>query len=434
VIDTDVVVVGGGLAGRVAALTAARRATVSVGLVSRSETTLSGASGLVDVLGYTPDGDGPLADPFAAIPELPEAHPYRVVGVDGVRDGLGLFDEAVGDAYSGERTDRNALVPTCWGRVKPTARYPAGVEAGVASQQRPTSLVGFEELTAVDAPLVADRLADWLPYRINGITFEFPAELDGDAGPVDATPVRMAHAFDAAETDEDGKTPVDRLVDRLGVYLDRKDRVGFPAVLGLERHDSVRAELADRLGLRVFEVPMGPPSVPGMRLEGLLADALADAGVRVETGTSVVGVESDGGHVDRLHLDGSEHDAWEASQFVLATGGVAGGGIRGDRRAVTEPVFGCHVETPTDPDEWGADAPLGDHPFARFGVTVDDELVPLADDDLGPTADDGSREFENLRAAGTVIGGYDFAAEKSGSGVSIATGYAAGAGAAGDVA
>ena len=37
-------------------------------------------------------------------------------------------------------------------------------------------------------------------------------------------------------------------------------------------------------------------------------------------------------------------------------------------------------------------------------------------------------------AAGSLLGGYDFAAEKSGSGVSIATGYAAGRAAAEEVA
>jgi glycerol-3-phosphate dehydrogenase subunit B len=48
------------------------------------------------------------------------------------------------------------------------------------------------------------------------------------------------------------------------------------------------------------------------------------------------------------------------------------------------------------------------------------------DDTLRPLDASGSVEFENLRAAGSVLGGYDFAAEKSGSGVSIATGHAAG--------
>ncbi|PSQ46570.1 anaerobic glycerol-3-phosphate dehydrogenase subunit B, partial [Halobacteriales archaeon SW_12_67_38] len=38
----------------------------------------------------------------------------------------------------------------------------------------------------------------------------------------------------------------------------------------------------------------------------------------------------------------------------------------------------------------------------------------------------GGVEYGNLRAAGAVLGGADFAAEKSGSGISLATGYAAG--------
>jgi len=64
------------------------------------------------------------------------------------------------------------------------------------------------------------------------------------------------------------------------------------------------------------------------------------------------------------------------------------------------------------------DDAFGDHPFTRFGVETDDRLRPL--DARGEPV------FDNLRAAGAVLGGYDFAAEKSGSGVSIATGYAAG--------
>jgi glycerol-3-phosphate dehydrogenase subunit B len=76
------------------------------------------------------------------------------------------------------------------------------------------------------------------------------------------------------------------------------------------------------------------------------------------------------------------------------------------------------VPAPDDRYAWSDEAAFGDHAFARFGVRTDD--------DLRPTDGDGRPEFDNLRAAGSVLGGYDFPAEKSGSGVSIATGYAAG--------
>ncbi|MEF8886926.1 MAG: FAD-binding protein, partial [Haloarculaceae archaeon] len=83
----SVTVVGGGLAGAIAGLSAARHRDVDVQVLTAGETSLEGASGLVDVLGYTPDGEGPLADPFEAIPRLPAEHPYRTVGVEAVREG-----------------------------------------------------------------------------------------------------------------------------------------------------------------------------------------------------------------------------------------------------------------------------------------------------------------------------------------------------------
>jgi glycerol-3-phosphate dehydrogenase subunit B len=68
----DVVVVGGGLAGLMAALAAAESGA-QVRLISHKKSTLRQASGLVDVLGAV-DGDAPIADPFAAVDRLPEDH------------------------------------------------------------------------------------------------------------------------------------------------------------------------------------------------------------------------------------------------------------------------------------------------------------------------------------------------------------------------
>ena len=75
-IESEVLVVGGGLAGLTSALAAARTGA-DTRLVSYKQSTLRNASGLVDVLGYTPEGDGPLVDPYGAITDLPADHPYR---------------------------------------------------------------------------------------------------------------------------------------------------------------------------------------------------------------------------------------------------------------------------------------------------------------------------------------------------------------------
>ncbi|RXK51935.1 glycerol-3-phosphate dehydrogenase subunit GlpB [Halorientalis pallida] len=417
-IEQEVLVVGGGLAGVTAAVSAARTGA-DVRLVSYKQPTLRNASGLIDVLGYTPDGEGPLVDPFAALDDLPEGHPYERVGADAVESGLALFDDLTDSTYEGNHTERNALIPTQGGRVKPTARYPASVAAGLASDERDALLVGFERLVGFDAPLSAARLnAAGAPFEARGATVEFPVALSADP-----KVTRFAHLLDRDEAGEERQEGSVRraLVERVVTHLDGEQRVGFPAVLGDDHPEEVRADLEADLGVDVFEVPMGPPSLPGLRLEDRLYDALDAEGVRIETGNPVVGYEAgaDGDRVEAVAVDRSGATVpYAAEQFVLATGGLVGKGIDSDREGVEEPVFDCHVGHPPDRYDWFDDRAFGDHRFARFGVDPDRELRPRNGR--------GAVEFDNLRAAGAVLGNYDFAAEKSGSGVSLATGFHAG--------
>jgi len=168
-----------------------------VRVISHKKSTLRQASGLIDVLGYR-DGDL-VADPFAAVDALSEGHPYERVGVEAIRDGLALFNSVTD--YCGGHTDRNALVPTHGGTVKPTARYPGSVAAGLASDDRPALLVGFEGLTDFDAPLAADHLrAAGVPFDVAGATVSFPVSLRADA-----TVTRYARLLDEdAPVDGDG--------------------------------------------------------------------------------------------------------------------------------------------------------------------------------------------------------------------------------------
>ena len=447
-IDSDVLVVGGGLAGITAAISAAREGA-HVRLVSHKASTLRQASGLIDALGYVPptepskplregpptagrnldrdewpDPDGPLVDPYDAIARLPADHPYRLVGGDALREGLALFDELTGAAYHGGHTDQNALVPTFGGSLKPTARYPTSAKAGLASDDRSTLIVGFRSLTEYDARALAGRLdAGGVPFEVAGAEVEFAEAFRADTKitriakaldrdePIEGTPAReaLAAAVESHLTDA---------IDRGD--LSRVDRVGFPAFLGDDESTAVRAELTDRLGAAVFEIPMGPPSLPGLRLEDLLYDALADAGVSFETGMPVVGYETDeDGSIDHLLIDRKGTEVpYGAESIVLATGGLVGKGLDSDREGVTEPVLDLHVPQPSERYEWFVDDAYGEQPYARFGVAADERLRPLDGD--------GEVSHDNVRVAGAVLGGADVAREKSASGVSLATGLVAG--------
>jgi glycerol-3-phosphate dehydrogenase subunit B len=412
-IESEVLVIGGGIAGVTSALAAAR-AGADVRLLSYKQSSLRQASGLIDLLGYV-DGEI-VVDPYEAMADLHADHPYRLVGTGTVREAMALFDETI-EGYRGDHTETNALLPTHGGTVKPTARYPAGAAEGVASDGRDTLLVGFETLVDFDAPLAASHLAAaGAPFAADGATITFPGDLQADA-----KVTRYAKLLDqdspvAVEGNKVGARTA--LAERVKPHLEGHERVGFPAVLGDDHTEAVRAALADELGAAVFEVPMGPPSLPGLRLEDRLFDALDRSGANYEAGNPVVGYEG-GGRIDHVVVDRNGADVpYSADQYVLATGGLVSKGVESDREAVREPIFDCHVPHPEDRYDWFEDGVFDDHAFAQFGVD--------AGPNLRPRDRTGEPEFANLRAAGATLGGYDFAAEKSGSGVSIATGYAAG--------
>lgn len=441
-ISSEILVIGGGLAGITSAIAAARRGT-DVRLVCHKKTSLRQASGLIDSLGYVPprtepeaadeitqrrkdfrtvranrgEYEGPLVRPSDGFDSLPESHPYSILGIKALQAGLQLFDDITGDRYCGAHTDRNALIPTFGGSIKPTSRYPKAVAAGLASDDRPMCIVGFRSQTEFDARLIASNLenAD-VPFSVSGIEIPFAESLQADA-----RITRLAKALDHDETLEG--TPIrEALVEAVKPHLDDAARVGFPAVLGDDQTEEVRADLSERLGADVFEIPMGPPSLLGLRLEDLLYDALDDEGVHYETGNPVVDYKRDatnGDRIDRVIVDHKGRDVpYHADQYILATGGLVGKGIESDRNRVREPLFDCHVPQPEDRYEWFVDDAFGDQPFAAFGVRPDTSMRPLAAD--------GTPTFENLFAAGSVVGGADIAREKSASGVSLATGVIAG--------
>lgn len=410
---TRVLVVGAGLGGYMAGLSAARNTPdADVRVLSTGMEQFRRMPGTVDLLGYVSGEETPVKRPLERLSDLGETHPYRQLGTECVRDALAFFDAVTGESYDGGGSESNALMPTCTGDIRPTNRYPAGLSRGLLSDEREMLLIGLKQVPAFDAYYVQDRLGDVLPYSVGGVPIEFPLQV-GEYPPA----TRIARSFDEGEM-VNGEPIQAAFIEEIRNVLDIEPRVGFPAVLGQTSHDSLRETIADRLNVEVFEIPIGPPSIPGLRLEELLRSALADAGVSVETG-SPKGYESTGNRITAVHAETERTDVtYEADVVVLATGGLDGPGLIGGRNEVREPLFDCHAFHSAEKDEWTVQEPLGDQPFASFGVSVGE--------DLRPRTEQGDPEFENLFAVGSVIGGHNFTRELSRSGVAIVSGYGVG--------
>jgi len=417
--EPETIVVGAGLSGLMTANLLAQ-AGQKVRLLAHGIGAIALATGAIDVLGFHPaDSDTPLENPFAALDDfLAErpAHPYRLTGADAIRRGLDALKRitaAQGLPYIGE-TEKNLRLPTALGAIHPAALAPQSLAQGDVTRGGRMLIVGFDELRDFYPALMVENLnAQKLGVQAKAVTLRLPAPVNGR---MNITPIELAHAFDRPDFRR-------RLLAALKPHARGFRRIGFPAVLGLKNHPLVLADLESALGKTVFEISTLPPSVPGRRLfEALKANLLAHGGEFL-LGIKVVDGEISGGRVQSIRTESASRLlTHRADNFVLATGGIFGGGVNtaldGSAR---EPIFGLPVAASTDRHQWFTDRFIGEHttgqPVNRFGVRVNARLKPVRED--GPVI------AENLFITGAQLAGFSWTDGRTGGGVALASAVSA---------
>ena len=221
----------------------------------------------LDVLGYAPERvDSPAASLGGFLADNP-GHPYARTGEAAIGEALAWFADLMADVYPYTGgLERNILLPSAIGAWRPSALVPVTMAEGDLRRDEPIVVVGLRQLKDFHAALLADNLQRaGVPARA--------VELDVEFDRVDVSTVALARALDRPEVRS-------MLAAQLAVRLKAGERVGFPAVLGLRHAHTVWSELQDRLGRPVFEIPTVPPSVPGLRVDRILTEALRAAGGR----------------------------------------------------------------------------------------------------------------------------------------------------------
>jgi glycerol-3-phosphate dehydrogenase subunit B len=400
----DVVVIGAGTAGLVAA-TRLAEAGADVCVVAKGVGSTHLAPGTIDVLGYAPER---VDSPLAAIAELAAArpdHPYALLGTAVLGEATGWFIATAargalpGYNYVGS-LERNLLLPTAVGALKPSALVPESFAAGDARQLRRLAVVGTPLLRDFHASLCAENL------QATGIDAT-PVSIEIEADRADASTLGLARRFD---------DPAWRAAfsARLAPLIKAADQVALPAMLGLEDPHAVLTELEARLGRRLFEIPTLPPSVAGMRLFEILRQALLSAGGRLAFGAGVVSHLREGERVISVDTaTAGSNTTFEAQAFVLASGGFHSGALtldshwQGHEQLLGLPLHGV----PAAGAQRFVPSYFDEQPLARAGVAVDSDLRAT-----GTT---------NVFVAGASLPGSVSWREGSGEGIALASGYRA---------
>jgi len=416
---SDVLVIGGGLAGLMTAWFAARRGR-TVRLITNGQSALMFSAGTIDILGREPGSEHPVSDLRTALGRLVERnphHPYAVAGIKNLEAGVAELTRlcAAADYPFVGATSSNSLLPTACGGLRPVCLVPESTAHGLVKpgeQQEPFLIIGPKDYLDFFPALVARNLqeagyeADWaridmrLPSQRRALNSKILAQFFDEPVHCDGFCDLLASELTA----HPAKSPI---------------RLGLPAVLGLSRTGRILEQIERKTGCQVFEIPGLPPSVPGLRLQNILIQALRQAGVEVSDGMEAVSFEHNAHRIEKVWTEAASRSKPHcAGQFVLATGGILSGGLVAGRNLnVVEPLFGLPVTDVSELTHPGFVDPEG-HPVFQTGIRVNPEFQPIAPD--------GGLCFENLFAVGSVLGGTDPVREFSTEGVALATAQAVG--------
>lgn len=379
-----VVVIGAGLAGLMAALTASESG-------ARVELVAHGQGALTLHPGWIETGD------VEALRRQPD-HPYARAA-DSLTGGLALLHRVVG--LTPMRAGISAI-----GRLRPVA-YAAGGALAPLSSDGAILVVGIRGWRDFYPQLVRDNL------RAAGFHAEsISIDLLHQGGNFDDWPLDYARLLD---------TPagLKRVIEQVRPHVGAAQVIAFPAVLGFDAH--TRRHLAEALGCAVTEIPTLPPSVPGLRLYHALRRELLARGARFTIGPRVTGLELQDDHVSGVYASTAANGRARlisADAVIVCTGGLFGGGLEsGLMKHVRDTATHLPVAHIPPENDWFT-APLlsgQPQPIHQTGVLTDAALRPL-DDEGQPIA-------ANLFAAGRLLSGFSPVVEGSTEGVDIATGH-----------
>ena len=388
----DVIIIGGGLAGLMAAATAAYRGQ-RVALITYGSGSLPLASGAID---------------FGSLENLPAHHPYKKIGLKACDAAAKFFcDVAASDSlpYNGKLSAQLPIV-TAVGTLKYSALVPESMDATNLFNKKKIYVASIKGLKDFYAAMLVDNLKKYFPDKIFEIV-KIDLNLLGG---------RDITCMDAAQILTGNEQILADGLKNLNTTED--DAIIIPPILGLEGSTS-RAEIKPQCRAEIFETTCLPPSPPGIRLQRAFVKYLQKSGVKIFENSKVVRGVVDGKKISGVVVENAVREKiFPARKVILATGGFYSGGIiMREFDNPREPIFDLPVFFPTGAENWSNAQLFSDKPqgFSMTGI--------LTNDNLNPVDESGKVLFENLHVVGANLGGADFIFERSAGGVAISSAY-----------
>jgi len=400
----DGIIIGGGLAGLLAGIRASERGK-RILIISEGVGSLTYSSGALD---------------FGDVEQLQnrEKHPYALLGEAPVRAGMDYLQMLFPNYQGTWGVTQDLLTPL--GSPRKASLVPSGQNAEALQDAQQIVLMAPEGMKDFFPELIKTNLEKAYPQCIVYIhPFRVSAFESWYALGKSVTGMEYARYWQS----KPGLEALKRVLYCMTQIFfpnqesikNKKSVIIFPG-LAATFSDPLK-EVLSKAGLPVIEMTSFPPSASGHNLYCALKQKFKSLGGELLAGTGVQRIESQGKLCGKAIVRSKgRFTAFSARSFILATGGIFGGGIEVTAEAAQETVLGLPLYVPA---EWTKSEFLGEQPYARMGIEVDSELRPI-------NSRDKEVIFENLRVVGRMLAHWDPWSENCGGGVSLATGWFAG--------
>ena len=397
----DLIVIGMGLSGLMAAKTASE-AGQKVLIIGKGMGSLSLYSNTIDLLAPVPKMSEMRGALSQWIIDRPK-HPYAKAGINRIEEALSSFISLFPKPYSFQTVGKgNCLIPTGAGTLRPTYLVPSTMVAGTSLEEGKGVIVGFRGFKDFYADYVATR------FKGRGIGLTL-----GEGFHQEITATALARLME--------KEPFRAWVGReIKKELHGETRIGFPALLGVRDPWKVKSDLEETIGVEVFEIPILPPSIPGLRIFNRFKEWLIRRGVGFLLGHSVSRSVLKGKKCEGVHVfNPPVSNFYTADHYILATGRFVGGGLVADQKRILEPVFNLPIAQPKSREDWFRKSFFDElpHPVHQAGI--------LTDPSFQGVNERGEISLKNVWIAGSILADHHSMDEKSKEGIEIVTGYMA---------
>lgn len=398
---SDVIVIGSGLAGLMAAAVAVNRGQ-KVTVLTYGSGSLPLASGAIDFFNDEA--------PDTAIKNLPAHHPYKKIGFKNIEAATKFFCDVTTQANLPYNVRLSAQIPvvTAVGTLKYSSLVPESMDASDLINKKKIFVANIKGLKDFYATMLVDNLKKYFPKKIFEV-IELDLNLLGG---------RDVTCMDAAQILTDNEQPLANDLKRLNATAD--DAIIMPPIFGLAGNFS-RSLVQTQLRAEIIETTCLPPSPPGIRLQRAFMKYLQKAGVRFYENSKVVRGVIDGKKVTGVVVENVVREkVFPARKVILATGGFYSDGITMRKfEEPKEPIFDISVFFTAGAENWSNENLFEDKPqgFSMTGV--------FTNDNLNPVDENGKVLFDNVHVVGANLGGSDFIYERSAGGIAISSAYKA---------